>query len=147
MGTLPNPFAAPAVQGLPQRKTSQYIDVGYTVVFDINLLAGQFAQGLQKVLPNDADFVLRAMSYGQPGLFVPVVFNFRIFDWQNYYLSDGLLSSANISGDPFAPTPVLPEMIFPRGSFIGMDVQNLDPINPVAIQFAFRGVKRYRVGG
>jgi len=143
---LINPFAPQAAAGMNVMASGTYQDAAFDYVFNTTppLVAGEFRPGIQKALHADADFVLRAIHYAQPNM-PGVPFSFRWFDWQNIYHSDDLISNLNWSADPYDPALILPEVIFPRGSFIGLDLRNDDPANPNDIQIVFRGVKRFRI--
>jgi len=140
-----NPFAPQASAGMNVMASGSYQDVAFDYVFNTTpvLSPNEFRPGVQKALHADADFVLRAIHYAQPTT-PGLAFSFRWFDWQNIYHSDDLISNLNWSADPYDPTPILPEVIFPRGSFIGLDLQeNSGSDND--IQIVFHGVKRFRI--
>jgi hypothetical protein len=142
-----NPFAPQAVNGINPTGDADYVDVDFTYVYDtVPPLALLEVRRDQTVpLNNDADFVLRAIHWTQPDVAMLGIFRVRFSDSQGYYLSNALILEGNISNQPYAPTPVMPEIVFPRGGAIGLDIQNTDPANPSLVQICFRGVKRYRI--
>jgi len=147
-GLIVNPLAPLVSRGIPGSfQGGEYIDVDYTQPFDITLAVNQLATGLQVGLPNDTDFILRAIHYTQPNPAALAPFNWRVGDAQGYYLSNTLIFSGNLSVNPAQPTPVMPELIFPRGGVLIVDLQNTSAFVTNQIQLAFRGVKRYRMAG
>lgn len=142
----PNPYAPPAVTGLMDASPAGYKDLGYIYVFDATILAANPRWFNQWVpVHTDADFVLRAM--GWVDLFLGAAaanFNYRIRDSQGYELSSGMISCGNLSNEPSSPTPIVPELIFPAGSSIGLDLENIAAWN-IQFQMKFCGVRRYRI--
>ena len=142
-----NPFAPQAMNGVNQVPDGDYVDVDFTYVFDTTPTLGflELRRDLTVPLHNDADFVLRAIQYVQPDITQLVIFRLRLSDSQGYYLSNSLVYQGNISNDPSRPTPIMPEIVFPRGGAIGLDIENTSPATTCLVQILFRGVKRYRV--
>jgi len=136
-----NVFAPPAMAGLNDANPPGFVDVDFTYTFDADMPAGASWRDQQVPIENDADFVWRGVCYTD---IIAGAFNVRFQDSQGYYLSSGMVSNGNISNEPSSPTPVFPGLIFPAGSRIGIDIDNVAGI-PIHVQFAFRGVKRYRV--
>ena len=136
-------FAPPAVAGLNAAAPPGYVDVDFTYTYDVAMLAGASLRDQQVPIEYDADFMWRGVSY------TPIIagaFNIRFQDSQGYYLSSGMISNGNLSAVAGSPTPIFPEILFPAGSRIGIDIDNVSG-GPIQIQVAFRGVKRYRIGG
>jgi hypothetical protein len=142
MGT--NPFAPQVVAGLNPPAGGDYVDVDFTYVYDVDIPPATTLPNQVKGLQNDADFALRAIHYTQPDPTKLGTFRIRISDSQGFYHSDGLLFQFSLSNNPAEPTPVMPEILFPRGSEIGIDIQNVDPALNSQVQICFRGVKRFR---
>ena len=142
---LQSPYAPPAVGGLNDASPAGFVDVDFTYVYDVAMpaapAAGSSLRDQQQPIQTDADFMLRGISY--IGI-IPGAFNYRLQDSQGFYLSSGMISNGNLSNNAASPTPVFPELAFPAGSRIGIDIDNVSGV-PVQIQLAFRGVKRYRV--
>ena len=142
MGT--NIYAPPAYNGLRQEANlDQYVDIGFDYVYDVSLTADQALADQGVPIQNDADFAWRALILAD----YDGAFQYRISDSQGYYLSNGFLLWANLlSGSIAVPYPIFPELLFPSGGRIGIDITDLSSDTNV-IQLTFRGVKRYRVPG
>ena len=136
-----NPYATPVLNGLVPEFPQGYIDVDFAYVYDVNLLASQVLRDQSVPIHTDSDFVLRAIVLSQ----ATGAFSIRFNDSQGYYLSSGFLLSANfLSGTVPYPWPVFPEMLFPAGARIGIEIAELTG-NPNVVQMLFRGAKRYRL--
>lgn len=135
-----NPWAPPTDNGLNNASPLNYTDVDFTYPYDVVLTALQFLRDQTIATTNDADFawraVIMAMSTGS--------FNVRFADSQGYYLSNGMVVSANLQGDAASPYPVFPEILIPAGGRIGIDIQDTSGFTNT-IELLCRGVKRYRV--
>ncbi len=135
-----NMFAPPSYNGIRQGQLpGGYIDIDFTYTYDVVLTALQNLPNQAVSISNDADFALRAVVLASN----TGAFQFRLSDSQGYYLSNGYLQSALllVAGAPL-PFTVLPEIIFPAGGKIGIDL--IDVSNGGnTIQMLFRGVKRY----
>lgn len=136
-----NPFAPPAYNGLSGDYPNGFVDVDHSYVYQVTLTANQMLRDQQQPIDTDADFVLRAIQLtSNTG-----VFAVRFSDSQGYYLSNGLLRSAIflVSTVP-VPFAVFPELVFPSGGRIGIDIQDLSAA-PNTVELTFRGVKRYKL--
>lgn len=145
-----NPFAPQAMNGINQPDDGgRYVDVDFSCVYETTpqLAALEIRRDQTVPIQNDADFILRAVNWTQPVLAASGVFRLRLSDSQGYYLSQSLIYQGNYSNLPDMPTPIMPEIIFPRGGQIGLDIENIDGVNPSLVQIVFRGVKRYRIAG
>jgi hypothetical protein len=137
---LVNPFASPSYNGMNNAAPEGYVDVDFTYPYDVVLTADQFLRDQSISTTNDADFCWRGLVLG----FSTGAFNVRFADSQGFYLSNGMIASANILGDPASPYPVFPEIIIPAGGRIGVDIQDTsDATN--TIQLLLKGVKRFRL--
>ncbi len=134
-----NQFAPPAINGVDNPNPVGYSDVDFTYTFNVNLLASQPLVNQQVNLHTDADFILRAITYVSTG-----IFSYRFYDSQDFPLSDAQLFNGNLSADPSEPTVVSPELPFPAGSKIGIDITELSAA-PNTVQIVFRGVKRFKL--
>jgi hypothetical protein len=135
-----NPWAPPMDNGLNNASPLNYVDVDFTYPYDVILTANQFLRDQSVSTTNDADFAWRA-------LIVAVAtgsFNVRFADSQGYYLSNGVIASANLQGDAASPYPIFPEIIIPAGGRIGIDIQDTSDAGNT-IELLCRGVKRYRI--
>ena len=134
-----NQFAPPAINGVDTPSPIGYSDVDFTYTFNVVMTASQALVNQMVNLHTDADFILRAVHYVSSG-----VFAVRLYDSQDFPLSDGLLYSGNLSQDPSEPTVISPELPFPAGSKIGVDITEMS-VAGNTIQICFRGVKRYKL--
>jgi hypothetical protein len=135
-----NPWAPPMDNGLNNASPLNYVDVDFTYPYDVILTANQFLPNQSVSTTNDADFAWRA-------LIIAVAtgsFNVRFADSQGYYLSNGVIASANLQGDAASPYPIFPEIIIPAGGRIGIDIQDTSDAGNT-IELLCRGVKRYRI--
>ena len=137
---LVNPFAPPAYNGFNDSAPLGFIDVDFTYPYDVTLTANQFLRDQSVSTTNDADFEVRALV----SAFSTGPFNLRIADSQGYYISNGMIVSANILGDASSPYPFFPGLLIPAGGRIGIDIQDTSGTTNV-IQLLMRGVKRYRI--
>jgi hypothetical protein len=139
-----NIYAPPAYSGLQQRADAPSMDLAFDYSYLVELTASGNGSALRDqvvAIQNDADFVLRAMiltSYDG-------AFQIRLSDSQGTYFSNGYLNYANfLSANARVPFPIFPEVLFPKGGKIGIDITNLSgDVNEVEI--LFRGCKRFNV--
>ena len=137
---LVNPYAPPVYNGFNDASPLGFIDVDFTYPYDVTLTANQFLRDQSISTTNDADFSWRAIVIA----FSTGPFNIRFADSQGYYISNGMIVSANILGDAASPFPVFPEILIPAGGRIGIDIQDTSGSTNV-IEILCRGVKRYRI--
>ena len=136
-----NPAATPVLNGLVPEFPLGYIDVAFDYVYDVSLTALQQLRDQSVPIHTDSDFVLRAVILTQ----ATGAFSIRFNDSQGYYLSSAFLFSANfLSGTVPYPFPIFPEMLFPAGSRIGVEINELTGA-PNTVQMLLRGAKRYRL--
>jgi len=135
-----NPFAPPMDNGLNNASPLNYVDVDFTYPYDVVLTANQFLRDQTISTTNDADFAWRALVIAT----MTGAFNVRFADSQGYYLSNGMIASANLIGDAASPYPIFPEIIIPAGGRIGIDIQDTSGAGNT-IELLCRGVKRYRI--
>jgi len=136
-----NPHATPVLNGLTPEFPLGFIDVSFDYVYDVNLTALQQLRDQSVPIHTDSDFVLRAVILSQ----ATGAFSIRFNDSQGYYLSSGFMLSANfLSGTVPYPYPIFPEMLFPAGSRIGIEINDLLGA-PNTVQLLLRGAKRYRL--
>ena len=140
----PNPNGTPVLNGLVPEFPMGYIDVSFDYVYDVSLTALQQLRDQSVPIHTDSDFVMRAIILSQ----ATGAFSIRFNDSQGYYLSSGFMLSANfLSGTVPYPYPIFPELLFPAGSRIGIEINELagNQQAPNVIQMLFRGAKRYRL--
>jgi hypothetical protein len=135
-----NPYASPGDNGLNPAAPESYVDVDFTYPYDVVLTGNQFLRDQSISTTNDADFAWRAIVIAS----MTGSFNIRFADSQGYYLSNGLIASANLLGDAASPFPVFPEILIPAGGRIAIDIQDTSG-GTNTIQLLCRGVKRYRI--
>ena len=136
-----NPQATPVLNGLVPEFPMGYIDVAFDYVYDVAMLANQVLRDQSIPIHTDSDFVLRAAVLSQ----ATGAFSIRFNDSQGYYLSSGFLLSANfLSGTVPFPFPIFPELLFPAGARIGVEINELSGA-PNTVQMLLRGAKRYRL--
>ena len=136
--TTQNPFAPMAYNDLGSQQPGFYDrDCGY--VYNVTLSAGQALQQQPVTIDTDSDFVLRCVAAQYTGPFA-----FRLIDASGSYLSDNYIGSFVFNGNSglSAPWTVWPDMFFPAGSQIKIDITDQSGANN-PIQIVFRGVKRY----
>jgi hypothetical protein len=137
-----NPYAPPAYNGFEDASPKGYVDVDFTYPYDVVLTALQFLRDQSISTTNDADFAWRAIVIA----LATGAFNVRFSDSQGFYLSNGMIASANLIGDAASPYPVFPEILIPAGGRIGIDIQDTSNAQNT-IEILCRGVKRYRLAG
>jgi hypothetical protein len=135
-----NPYGSPSFNGLNDDSPKGYTDVDFTYPYDVILTASQFLRDQTVSTTNDADFCVRGIVVAT----LTGAFNIRFSDSQGFYLSNGMIASANLIGDAASPFPVFPELIIPAGGKIGIDIQDTSDAQNT-IEILFRGVKRYRI--
>ena len=138
-----NQFASPALAGINAEAQfpEGYVDVDFTYVYDVVLLASQSLRDQAVPIHVDSDFALRAVMLAQN----TGPFSIRFSDSQGYYLSSGFLLSGNfLSGAVPFPVPIFPELLLPAGSRLGIEINDLSAAQNT-IQILFRGAKRYHL--
>lgn len=138
----PNPYAPPVYNGLMDASPQGYVDVDFTYPYDVVLTANQFLRDQSISTTNDADFAWRGLVIA----YSTSSFNVRFSDSQGFYLSNGMIASANIIGDAASPFPIFPEILIPAGGRIGIDIQDTSNAQNT-IELLARGVKRFRIAG
>jgi len=136
-----NVYAYPALAGmnLPPGQISVPVDFGYP--YDVTLTALQSLNDEAVSIHTDSDFELRAIRLAR----ATGAFRIRLNDSQGYYLSAAKLYSGNfLSGSVPFPFPLGVPFIFPAGSRIGIEIEDLSNAQNV-IEILFEGAKRYRL--
>jgi len=139
-----NPLAPPAVQGInaPNSQETGYLDVGYGYPFDVTIpTANELLTNQATAILSNADFVFRGLIFTASGAFAV-----RIYDGDQYALSTGLIRSQNLTATPGDPFPWFPEVWYPAGGKILLDIQDTSGVDDNVIQLLFLGANRYRLG-
>lgn len=136
-----NPLAPPAMQGLSQQDSSPegFIDVPFSYIYNVVLTASQILNNEVISIFTEADFAWRGLIITSTGLF-----SVQFQDGQGYYISAGQIFSSNMSNTPGDPWPVFPEVLYPAGGRIYLNISDLSAAQNT-IQLLFVGVNRYRV--
>lgn len=137
-----NPFAPPAYAGINPEPPVGYVDVDFTYPYDVTLQPLESLTDQAVAIHVDSDFAWRAVEIA----FFTGAFRIRFSDSQGYYLSSSLINSGNflIGGTTPYPFPIFPELIFPAGSRVGIEIEDLsNAVN--TIELLLRGAKRYRL--
>lgn len=141
MGT--NMLAPPAYNGTTQSPFQRAVDITFDYVYDVVMTANQVLNDQVVPIQNDADFIWRAFRIGT----ATGAFKIRFSDSQGYYFSNSLINSANFqSGGVNVDYAIFPEVAFPSGGRIGIDITDLSGAGNT-IELLFRGIKRYRMPG
>jgi len=133
-----NPISPAAVQGVQGSVPSGYLDVAYGYPYSFTLTANQLSLGNPVSIQTDADFMFRGLIFTSDG-----TFQVRLYDGQQYALSTGFINSLclpNSAGDPY---PFVPEVWYPAGGRITIDIQDLSGSGNTG-QLLFLGANRYR---
>lgn len=138
-----NPTAPVVVQGInvPDPRDVGYVDVGYAYPFDVTIPnALQLLTNQATAILSNADFVWRGLIFVSTGSF-----SVRIYDGDQYALSPGLILSQNLTSTPGDPFPWFPEVWFPAGGKILIDIQDTSNVGGNIIELLFIGANRYRL--
>jgi len=123
-----------------------FVDKPFIVIYKVTMALAQALNNQIVLLDNDADFVLRGIYILTVTPFTSFTFNYAgPADW--FYQTNQVQSfifSQN-SGQPF---PVLPEVPYPAGGQIKLNITNTNTATGVGNNqyvIFFTGVKRFRV--
>ena len=134
-----NPLAPPAANGIMNASPFNCLDQSGFYVYPINLTANQQLNNQSVSILTEPDFLWRGLLFTSTG-----PFSVRFQDGQQYYLSNDLIMSANLpntAGDPF---PFFPEVFYPAGGKIVLDILDTSGSGNTG-QILFIGANRYRV--
>lgn len=134
-----NPIAPPAVQGIDNSSPEGFVDVPFNYIYNNTLTALQVLNNEVVSIFTEADFAWRGLIFSATGLF-----SVQFQDGQGYFLSAGQMFSSNMPNTPGDPWPVFPEVLYPAGGRIFLNITDLSG-NPNTIQLLFVGVNRYRI--
>ena len=137
-----NPLAPPVVQGVMQPANVAFVDIGYAIPFDVTITNGnQLLNNQAAAVLRNADFVFRGLTFTSTG-----GFSVRLYDGDQYALSTGLIMSQNLTFTPGDPFPWFPEVWYPAGGKILIDIQDTSGNAGNQIELLFWGANRYRLG-
>jgi hypothetical protein len=134
-----NPLAPPSVQGISNYLIPDYMEMDFGYPFTFSLSASQTQLGQVVSIIIEADFLLRGLIFTSDGSF-----KMRFQDGQQFYTSPDFIYSVNMpntAGDPF---PVWPEIFYPAGGRITIDIADLSAA-PNTGQILFKGASRYKL--
>lgn len=134
-----NPIAPPAVQGIDNSSPEGFVDVPFNYTYTNTLTALQVLNNEVVSIFTEADFAWRGLIFSATGLF-----SVQFQDGQGYFLSAGQMFSTNMANTPGDPWPVFPEVLYPAGGRIFLNITDLSNADNV-IQLLFVGVNRYRL--
>jgi hypothetical protein len=138
MGSYGNQFSPVGYAGLPNGAPPGYLDKPFSYVYDVVLTANQALLSQSVPIQTDSEFYLR-------GIYVSAAtgtFTFRYSDANNYYFSDAQLLSQSFSTFAGQPTIVLPEVWYPAGGKLSIDITDTSGSGNT-VELVFVGVKRY----
>lgn len=133
-----NPIAPPAVQGIDYSSPEGFIDLPFNYIYNVVLTASQVLNNEVVSIFTEADFAWRGLIFSATGLF-----SVQFQDGQGYYLSAGQMFSTNMPNTPGNPWPMFPEVVYPAGGRIYLNITDLSA-ETNTIQLLFVGVNRYR---
>lgn len=137
---MTNPMAPLVQNGLDQTAPQGWQDQSFDYPFNITLTGNQIADNQIVPIYTYADFILRALIITvQTG-----AFSVQFTDGQGYQLSNGKINAFNLVGTPSDPFIFFPEVAYPAGGRIGINIQDTSGAGNT-IQLLFRGVNRYRL--
>ena len=134
-----NPIAPPAIQGIDNSSPEGFVDVPFNYVYNNTLTALQVLNNEVVSIFTEADFAWRGLIFSATGLF-----SVQFQDGQGYFLSAGQMFSSNMPNTPGDPWPVFPEVLYPAGGRIFLNITDLSNSDNT-IQLLFVGVNRYRL--
>lgn len=135
-----NPIAPVSFQGIDPSAPAGYFDRPFDYAYNASLTALQSLQAQIVSIFTEADFMWRGMFFTSTG-----TFSVRFQDGDGYYLSNSLIFSSNFPNTPGDPFPMFPEVKYPAGGRIWIDITDTSNA-PNVIQIAFVGVNRYGLG-
>ena len=146
MSTYPiNQFAPDYFQGLALDPNASVEPKPFSYIYNPpnnQLAANQEIDGDTVSIQTDADFYAF-------GLYISLftgAFQIRLADSTGYQLQSGFINSGALSQSSNQPTVLSPAHLFPAGSKILIDIEDLSG-NPNPLQIVFPGVKLYKLVG
>jgi hypothetical protein len=137
--TMLNPLAPAAANGVMDASPFNCLDVSFNYVYPISLTGNQLLSNQSVSILTDPDFLWRGLIFTSTG-----TFSVRFQDGQQYYLSNDLIFSSNLLGVAGDPFPVFPEVFYPAGGKIVLDILDTSGAANTG-QIIFIGAHRYKV--
>ena len=134
-----NPVAPPAANGVMNASPYNCLDQSFNYVYPINLTALQQLNNQSVSILTEPDFLWRGLLFVSTGSF-----SVRFQDGQQYYLSNDLIFSTNLLGTAGDPFPIFPEVFYPAGGKIVLDIVDTSNSGNTG-QIIFIGAHRYKV--
>ncbi len=139
VSSMLNPLATPAANGVMDASPYNCLDVSFNYVYPISLTALQLLSNQSVSILTEPDFLWRGLLFSSTG-----AFSVRFQDGQQYYLSNDLIMSTNLLGTAGDPFPVFPEVFYPAGGKIVLDIEDTSNA-PNTGQLIFIGAHRYKI--
>ena len=134
-----NQISPAGVQGVQDGSPMGFVDVPFNYIYNVILTASQVLNNEAVSIFTEADFAWRGIIFSATGLF-----SVQFQDGQGYYLSAGQMFSTNMPNTPGDPFPMFPEVLYPAGGRIFLNITDLSAATNT-IQIVFVGVNRYRM--
>ncbi len=139
MSGMLNPLAPPAANGVMDASPFNCLDQSFNYVYTFSLTSFQVLSNQSISILTEPDFLWRGLLFTSTG-----AFGIRFQDGQQYYLSNDFIQSGNLLGTAGDPFPVFPEVFYPAGGKIVLDIQDLSGASNTG-QIIFIGANRYKV--
>lgn len=134
-----NPLSPPAYQGVDPAAPAGFVDVAFSYTYPVSLTGDQLLNGQVVSIFTEADFVWRGLFFTTLG-----TFSIQFQDGQGYYLSSDLVFSTNMPNTPGEPWPLFPEIIYPAGGRIYLNILDTSGTTNTG-QIVFVGANRYNL--
>jgi len=122
-----------------------YVDKPFTYTYPFTLALNASLSNQVVLLDNDADFYLRSV-YTLIGTQY-TSFSYQFAGQADYFYQTGLIPSFVLSQNSGQSFPILPEVLYPAGGQIKINVTNTNTAfaGPNSYTLYFVGVKRFKV--
>lgn len=134
-----NPLASPAGNGIMDASPPMCLDQSFNYIYPVSLTALQQLNFQTVSILTSADFLLRGLLFSTTG-----TFSLRLYDGNQYALSSDLIVSANLLGVAGDPNPIFPEIFYPAGGRITLDIEDTSDATNTG-QIIFIGASRYHL--
>lgn len=134
-----NAIAPPGVQGIDPSWPIGTLDKPFGYPYNVTLTALQALSGQTVQIFTEADFYLRDLIFTSTG-----TFSIQFQDGSGTYVQSAQVLSTNFPNTPGDPFPFFPEIFYPAGGRIYINITDTSADDNV-IQILFDGVHRYQV--